>query len=134
VVEFASGAIATIQAGTSFNPGLGAQVWISDARGRTASVMEYPEGIGFTDVWTLPGEEAHTPSYRDGIRSDVPLAEIHEHLVPYHAAQIEDFVAAVRTGREPAVTGREAVKSLEIVQAVYESSRTGAPVRLTRTS
>jgi predicted dehydrogenase len=96
--------------------------------------MEFPEGIGFTDVWTLPGEEAYARTYRDGIRFDIPLAEIHEHLVPYHAAQIEDFVVAVRTGRDPAVTGREAVKSLEIVQAVYESSRTGAPVHLSRSS
>jgi predicted dehydrogenase len=52
--------------------------------------------------------------------------------VPYHRRQIEDFVDAVRTGRDPAVTGRDAVRSLEIVQAVYESSRTGAPVTLTR--
>ena len=46
--------------------------------------------------------------------------------------QIEDFVDAVRAGREPAVTGRDAVKSLEIVQAIYESSRTGQPTTLTR--
>ena len=33
IVEFASGGVATIQAGTTFDPGLGAQVWVSDARG-----------------------------------------------------------------------------------------------------
>jgi UDP-N-acetyl-2-amino-2-deoxyglucuronate dehydrogenase len=48
--------------------------------------------------------------------------------------QIEEFVGAVRERREPAVTGREAVKSLEIIRAIYESSRTGAPVRHTRTA
>jgi predicted dehydrogenase len=133
VVEFASGAIATISAGTSFNPGLGAQVWVSDASGRTASVTEFPEGVGFADLWSLPGEEAYEQVYRPGMPFDIPLAEIHRHLVPYHTMQIEDFVRAVRAGREPAVTGREAVKSLEIVQAIYESSRTGAPVSLTRT-
>jgi predicted dehydrogenase len=134
IVEFASGALATIQAGSTFNPGLGAQVWVSDARGATASVMEFPEGVGFTDVWSLPGEEEYTPVYRPGMDFDIPLAQIHAHLVPYHSMQIEDFVRAVRAGGEPAVTGREAVKSLEIVQAVYESSRTGEPVNLTRTS
>ncbi len=134
IIEFASGALATVQAGTTFNPGLGAQVWVGDAHGRTASVTEFPEGVGFTDAWTLPGEEEYARVYRAGGTFDTPLAEIHRHLVPYHAAQIEDFVAAVREGREPAVTGREAVKSLEIIQAIYESSRTDRSIELTRTS
>jgi predicted dehydrogenase len=133
IVEFASGAIATIQAGTSFSPGLGAQVWVSDSSGRTAGVTEFPEGIGFNDLWSLPGEESYTQVYRPGMRFDLPLAEIHHHLVPYHTMLIEDFIQAVRDGREPAVTGSEAVKSLEIVQAIYESSRTGASIPLTRT-
>jgi len=133
LIEFASGALATVQVGTTFNPGLGAQVWVSDARGRTASVMEFPEGVGSTDVWTVPGESEFSDAYQAGGSFDIPLAEIHRHLVPYHAMQIEDFIDAVRQDREPVVTGREAVKSLEIVQAIYESSRTGVPVQLTRT-
>ena len=59
-----------------------------------------------------------------------PLAEIHDHLAPYHAMQIEDFVDAVRDDREPAVTGRDAVRSLEIIQAIYDSSRPGAAVAI----
>jgi UDP-N-acetyl-2-amino-2-deoxyglucuronate dehydrogenase len=133
IIEFASGALATVQVGTTFNPGLGAQVWVSDAQGRTASVMEFPEGVGFTDVWTLPGEEEYAGAYRAGGTFDTPLAEIHRQLAPYHTRQIEDFVAAVREGRQPAVTGQEAVKSLEIVQAIYDSSRIGGSVELTRT-
>jgi UDP-N-acetyl-2-amino-2-deoxyglucuronate dehydrogenase len=132
VVEFATGGIATIQASTTFSPGLGAQVWVTDARGRTASVMEFPEGVGFTDLWTLPGEEEFTQAYRPGTSFDLALEQIHENLVPYHTLQIADFVDAVRKGRGPAVTGSEAVKSLEIVQAIYESSRTGRPTTLTR--
>jgi predicted dehydrogenase len=128
VVEFASGGIATIQAGTTFRPGLGAQVWVSDARGRTASVMEFPEGVGFTDISTIPGEEASQTGRLRAGAPDLPLAEIHDHLVPYHARQIEDFIDAVRHDREPAVTGHDAVGSLEIIEAIYASSRTGAAV------
>jgi predicted dehydrogenase len=130
LVEFASGAIATIQAGTTFQPGLGAQVWVSDARGHTGSVMEFPEGIGFTDASTIPGAETFASGPRVGGTFDRPLAEIHDHLAPYHAMQIEDFVAALREDREPAVTGRDAVRSLEIIQAIYASSRSGATVEL----
>jgi UDP-N-acetyl-2-amino-2-deoxyglucuronate dehydrogenase len=47
-----------------------------------------------------------------------------------HAAQIEDFVRGAADGRPPAVTGDEARKSLEIILAIYESSRSGTEVRL----
>jgi predicted dehydrogenase len=132
IIEFASGGLATIQASTAVNPGLGAQVWVSGINGGTASLTEFPEGIGFTDLWSLPGEEEYTAVYQRGGTFDIPLAEIHDNLVPYHAAQIEDFVGALREGREPAVTGHEAVKSLEIVQAIYQSSQSGSAVLLTR--
>jgi predicted dehydrogenase len=64
--------------------------------------------------------------------SDLPLAEVHDHLAPYHAMQIEDFVAAVRDNREPAVTGRDAIRSLEIIEAIYDSSRSGEAVEIGR--
>lgn len=131
VVEFASGALATIQAGTTFQPGLGGQVWVSDARGRTASVLEFPEGVGCTDLSTVPGEEVSQTGRLEAGAPDLPLAEIHDHLAPYHATQIEDFLDAVTHDREPAVTGLDAVRSLQIVEAIYASSRTGTPVELT---
>ena len=130
VVEFASGAVATIQAATTFSPGLGAQVWVSDARGGTASLTEFPEGTGFTDLWTVPGEQEFAAAYRAQAEFDIPRERIHQNLVPYHRMQVEEFIAAVRAGREPAVTGREAMKSLQIVQAIYESSRRGGSIDL----
>jgi predicted dehydrogenase len=36
----------------------------------------------------------------------------------------------VRDKRPPAVAGAEGIKSLEIITAIYESSRTGQPIRL----
>jgi predicted dehydrogenase len=131
VIEFRSGGMATVQAGTTFNPGLGVQVWVSDGNGRTGSVTEFPEGVGLTDMWTVPGDEEYARVYRRGGTFDIPLSRIHRKLVPFHAQQIDDFVAALRDDRPPAVTGREAMKSLEIVQGIYRSSRTGVPVDLT---
>ncbi|PRX21904.1 Gfo/Idh/MocA family protein [Actinoplanes italicus] len=130
LIEFASGAIATVQAATTFRPGLGIQVWVSDADGHTAGLTEYPEGVGFTDVWTVPGPPEPVHAYEPGSGPDLTLPAIHDHLAPYHARQIADFVAAVREDREPAVTGRDAVHALEIVEAVYASSRTGTTVVL----
>ncbi|SNT48396.1 Predicted dehydrogenase [Asanoa hainanensis] len=125
VVEFASGAIATVQAGTTFRPGLGAQVWVSDAAGRTMGLSEFPEGVAFTDVSTVDGDRVLVGPAAGPAMSDLPLGEIHDHLAPYHAEQIRDFVAALRDDREPAVTGADALRSLELVEAVYRSSRAG---------
>nr|MDT0659475.1 Gfo/Idh/MocA family oxidoreductase [Micromonospora sp. DSM 115978] len=130
VVEFASGGIATISAGTTFRPGLGARVWVSDAAGRTASLLEYPEGVGRLEFSTVPGEVA-TPGVPGlGTVPDLPLDQVHDHLAPYHVRQVRDFLDAIRDDREPAVTGREAIRSLEIVDAVYTSSRAGTVVEL----
>jgi len=47
---------------------------------------------------------------------------------------VQDFADAVLTGREPAVTGRDARASLAIVAGIYESSRTGRVVDLQATA
>ncbi|NEW73687.1 Gfo/Idh/MocA family protein [Streptomyces rhizosphaericus] len=130
-VEFASGAVATIQAGTTFAPGLGTTVFVSDAAGQAATVTEYPEGTGHTDLWTVKGEEAYRQLLSTGIDADPPLSRIHEGLMPFHREQITEFVTAVREGRDPLVTGRDARTALAVVVAIYESSRTGLPVDLT---
>jgi predicted dehydrogenase len=49
-----------------------------------------------------------------------------------HAAQLADLLASVDEGREPAVSGASGREALEIVCAVYESSRTGRPVSVGR--
>jgi predicted dehydrogenase len=106
------------------------QVWVSDAAGRTAGLSEFPEGIAFTDVSTIGGEMVLGSGVATASMGDLPLAAVHDHLAPYHRMQIEDFVSALRQDREPAVTGVDAVRSLEIVEAIYRSSRTGTAVEI----
>jgi predicted dehydrogenase len=123
-VAFASGGLATIQATTTCHPALGFRVSIQGDKGGTVSVWEYPEGDqGYNDVWTVPGEESFRPvwEWEEKGKPGFPV---------FHVRQIQDFLHAILEGRPPAVTGKEARKSLEIILAIYESSRTGAPVRL----
>ncbi len=47
-----------------------------------------------------------------------------------HTAQYQDFAAAIRERRPPSVDGREGRRSLAVVEAIYHSSRTGAPADL----
>lgn len=44
--------------------------------------------------------------------------------------QIRDFTDAVRNGREPMVTGREARKAIEVVLAAYASANLGQEIRV----
>lgn len=48
----------------------------------------------------------------------------------WHQAVIEDFVHAIQTGGKPIVTGREALVSHELIEAIENSSRTGRAVDL----
>ena len=53
-----------------------------------------------------------------------PITRIEGHL------KIEAIVEAIRNNEEPPVTGQESLKSLAIVEAVYKSSKTGVPVKM----
>jgi len=43
---------------------------------------------------------------------------------------VRDFVAMIRTGGEPAVTGTDGLRALEVAIAAYQSAQQGAPVTL----
>jgi predicted dehydrogenase len=123
-VVFANGALGTILAATTIKPDFGFRVTVHGATGATLSVWENPEGQqGVNDVWTLPGEEERRAGWEheDRGKPGFPL---------FHQMQIQDFLQAVRDDRPPTVAGAEGIKSLEIIQAIYESSRTGNPIRL----
>jgi predicted dehydrogenase len=46
----------------------------------------------------------------------------------YHRALIDDFLDAIGGDREPAVSGAEALKVHELIDALLETARTGHPV------
>jgi UDP-N-acetyl-2-amino-2-deoxyglucuronate dehydrogenase len=123
-VQFESGALATIQAATTVQPEFGFRVAVHGDKGSTVSVWEQIEGQqGINDVWTLPGEETFRVVW-----------ELEERGKPgfpmFHVLQIQDFLQSLIEERPPAVTGEDARASLEIIQAIYESSRTRLPVCL----
>lgn len=129
-IVFASGAMATVQATTAASPSLGARVRVTTSRGASVQLLEFPEGTdGRLDVWAEGGAITEERPYPPGAEPHVEMPEINRRLAPHHATQVADFVAALREGREPAVTGREATRVLRTILAIYESARTGRPVR-----
>jgi predicted dehydrogenase len=59
--------------------------------------------------------------YGDGVRDYWGVA---------HCNQIRDFYDSLRAGRPPAITGEDALKTQELVSAIYESSTIGKKVYL----
>jgi predicted dehydrogenase len=47
-----------------------------------------------------------------------------------NVGMLAEFVAAIREGREPAITGLDGLRAVEIVEAAYRSVGSGAPVQL----
>lgn len=144
-VQFRNGALGVIRMTTSSHL---SRTWVAvhGDNGASASVREEPEGaVGYNDLWTIRGEEDVRAA---SLREHVERGEyIYRGLVPpgpptwstgytfqrdadpsYHALQLQDFLQALREGREPLVNGEEGRKSLALMAAIYESGRTGQPV------
>jgi predicted dehydrogenase len=130
-VTFASGALATITATTAADTSLGAQVQVTASTGATRTLLEFPEGTDGRLILSADHGRITTSSpYLPELEANADLRAINGALIPHHTAQVKDFVAAVRDGRDPAVTGQDATRALAVLTAIYQSSRTGAPVRL----
>jgi predicted dehydrogenase len=110
IVRFGSGAVGTILSSTAAYPGFPQRLEITGTDGT---------------VIVEDGRIVRRAGGALGGAADPAAIE-----VASHAAQIADLLAAVEEGRAPAVDGEAGRDALEIVRAVYESARTGAPVGL----
>jgi UDP-N-acetyl-2-amino-2-deoxyglucuronate dehydrogenase len=120
IVTFASGAVGTIMATTAAFPGFPQRLEITGTEG-TVSVED-----GQIVRSALRSADAdRSPRPASAAAADPAAVD-----AASHAAQLADLLASVDEGRQPAVSGESGREALEIVRAVYESSRTGRPVTL----
>jgi predicted dehydrogenase len=130
VVTFASGALATLSCSTASATNLGYQIEVMGSTGACVGVREFPEGReGVNHLWAV-GDVRDSLAHDPAVEANIDLGRINAQLVPFHALQVAEFVAAVREGRDPAVTGEDGLVSLAVVLAVYESARRGETVRV----
>jgi UDP-N-acetyl-2-amino-2-deoxyglucuronate dehydrogenase len=139
VVRFESGALATLHATTAAYPGLSVRLQVMGDAG--SAVIDDDRLRYFHNRELASAEAAGDAGVSDarGDRSDqtaLVLADDEDTdstrgpMFSGHARQYRDIVEAIRTGRRPGVTLDDALLALATVQAVYESARTGAPVRV----
>lgn len=124
-LEFESGAVGTLEATTAAYPGYPRRVELTGTEG---TVILEGDRITAAD---LRGPHADAPATSEA--SANPSASSHVVSdVRGHRKILEDFVRAIETGGTPLCDGREARRSVELVEAVYESSRAGRAVSLRR--
>lgn len=119
--RFTNGAFGTIDATTAAYPGFLEEIIFTCEKG-TASLRGTELLVQLRDGGTFAIE----PDRSAGGTGADPMAFPHD----YHRAVMEDFVDAIREGREPKVTGEEALKVHRLIDALIETGRTGSPVKV----
>jgi UDP-N-acetyl-2-amino-2-deoxyglucuronate dehydrogenase len=114
VLEFRSGALATLEASTCAYPGRPRRIEINGTKG--TAVLD---GDRFDD-----GRQEAATDLPQNVASPVVSD------VSAHREVFVDFVQAFRNGTAPCCDGREARRSVQVIEAIYESSRTARPIDL----
>lgn len=138
IVKFRNGGIGNILVSNSQKPGIYGKVHIHGDNGASAGVQT--DGGAFfiagktaitepplNDIWTIPGEEQLLAGW---VKEDADTFNNCDPTVLYFRYQIEDFIHAVREGRDPLVTGEDGRRTVELFTAIYRSSRDNRPVTL----
>jgi UDP-N-acetyl-2-amino-2-deoxyglucuronate dehydrogenase len=138
VLEFANGAIGTLEAATSAYPGYSRQIELTgsngtlkldgddlaaidlrDVRDEERLGSEHPPEAG-RHAGRPPQEKAATVSAASPVVSD-PIA---------HVRVFEDFLGAVARGVAPCCDGPCGRRSVALIEAIYQSALTNLPVDL----
>lgn len=115
LLEFESGAVATLEATTCAWPGYPRRVEISGTEG---TVAVEGDAVVTADLRT-PRPDLVTTSEGPASGASSPKLA----TATPHRRVLEDFVRAIRDRRPPACDGREGRRSLALVEAVYQAAR-----------
>jgi predicted dehydrogenase len=125
----ASGRVAMVRASWTEWRGYGFAVEAYGTKGMVRA--SYPPMM----LETAIAEKTGAPARRT--RDLFPMFQIKERLKSWRwnlveslAAEMADFVAAARAGRQPSCSGVDGLRALEMAHAIYESSRTGGAVAI----
>jgi UDP-N-acetyl-2-amino-2-deoxyglucuronate dehydrogenase len=136
VLEFESGALATLEATTAAFPGYPRRIELSGTNG--TAIVEDDRLIG-ADVRGAPAgpkgpapQELRGPGPFGPGESSPPINVSSPVVadVSGHRSVIEDFIQAVADNRAPACDGREGLRSVALVEAIYDSARRGVAVEM----
>jgi UDP-N-acetyl-2-amino-2-deoxyglucuronate dehydrogenase len=134
ILEFANGAIGTIEATTAAYPGYARRVELTGSNGTATLEGDALVAVdlrGASDLSRSASAFAQSidPALRREKAENAASPVVSD--VSAHRAVIEDFVGAIREGRKPCCDGAEGRRSVEVIEAIYRSSEEGHPVEPT---
>ena len=121
LLEFESGAVATLEATTAAWPGYPRRVEITGTEG---TVTVEGDAVVAADLRTPRPDLITTAEGPVSGASSPTLA-----TATPHRRVLEDFAHAIREHRSPACDGREGRRSLALVEALYSAARAAGPER-----
>lgn len=127
-LQFKNGALGVIEATTTAFPGSLKRIEICGSGGM--AILEEEDLKQWQFANETPDDEIIRRHLTDrtktgGGASDPAAIGHHGHTLFF-----EDFATSVREDRAPLIDGREARKSIEMIEAIYQSARTGLPVMI----
>lgn len=122
VVRYKSGAMGIIQGSTSIQP---AQARRIEIHGKNGTAILNGDKVSILKENNLDTSTNEKKGKSSGASS--PLAGF---SIEPHRHQFEAISDAIRKGIEPPVSGHESLKSLAIVMAIYESSKTNQSINM----
>jgi UDP-N-acetyl-2-amino-2-deoxyglucuronate dehydrogenase len=122
MLTFGSGALGIVQASTAFWPGYPERIELHGSKGSAIFT-----GDKLT-AWDVQNDSGDPPPLASAVASGAsdPMAIS---LEPFER-QFRDFARAIEGKSKPLVGGEEGLWALEIVEAAYQSSRSGERVKL----
>jgi UDP-N-acetyl-2-amino-2-deoxyglucuronate dehydrogenase len=126
-LSFKNGAFGVIQGSTACYPGESKRVEIKGSTGSATLVDDMPT---FWQFETEQPEDTAVRALAQSAQIGGGASDPKAISVEGHRAQYEDFVGAIVEGREPAVPGSDGRRAVELICAIYESSRLNSPQSL----
>ena len=123
-LEFASGAIGTIEAATSAYPGYPRQLALTGSEG---TVKLDGDRLAAVDLRRPLSGDRVSEVNAVSVASSSPVVSD----VSAHRAVFEDFIAAIAHHGQPSCDGAQGRASVAVIEAIYRSSTTDRPVDLT---
>jgi len=121
-LEFANGAIGTLQAATSVYPGYPRRVEFTGSEGTV--IIEHDRLLA-ADLRHPPAEACSTGDDQNASASSATVSDVRG-----HRAVLEDFVHAIANNGRPRCPGSEARRSVALVEAIYAACASGQRVEL----
>ena len=136
-VKYKSGALASIVVSNSQNPALYGKVHIFGDNGASVGVqtdggamfiagMSEIKEAPYNDIWTVKGEENKLEEMK--ISDEKEFFSV-DSMFYYHEQQIKDFLDAIINKRRPLVDARDGRKTVELFEAIYQSTKYGKAIK-----